>query len=241
MSIARKMERESDGWQAPSSDYLCAVPSAEPNPPAPVGRLSGDIARVLDAFAHREVTLGEIIELMHQRAYSFLLLVIALPFATPVPLPGLSTPFGLVIAFIGLRIACGLKPWLPARLLQVQLPARWLPKVFKATERPVQWMERFLRPSMQHLVEPPLMRQVHGVMILACGLMLLLPLPIPFTNMFPATAVVLLACAMLESDGRFSIAGTGVFLGACAYFALLATGGGALVRQLAAWWAGLGL
>jgi hypothetical protein len=100
------------------------------------GKLSSDIARLLDAFSHREVTLGEIITIMHQRAYSFLLLLIALPFCTPIPLPGLSTPFGIVMAFIGLRIACGLNPWLPDRLLRVKLPAKWLPKVFRAVENP---------------------------------------------------------------------------------------------------------
>jgi hypothetical protein len=37
----------------------------------------------------------------------------AFPFCTPIPLPGFSLPFGLVIAIIGLRLALGQKPWLP--------------------------------------------------------------------------------------------------------------------------------
>jgi hypothetical protein len=203
------------------------------------GRLSADIARVLDAFAHREVTLGEIVELMRQRAYSFVLLLVALPFCTPVPLPGLSTPFGLVIAFIGLRIACGLHPWLPRRMLALRLPAKWLPKMFRAVERPVRWIERVLRPSLPVLVKNGLARQLHGAMILVCGLLLLLPLPVPFTNFFPAVAIALLACAMMEGDGRFSIAGAAFFLAALAYFALLAFGGAALATGINAWWKSL--
>jgi hypothetical protein len=217
-------------------------PSASAHPFAQGGRLSADLARVLDAFAHREVTLGEIILLMHQRAYSFLLLIIALPFCTPVPLPGLSTPFGIVIAFIGLRIACGMRPWLPDRMLRIRLPAKWLPKVFRAVQKPVRWIERFLRPNMSGFVESPLPRRLHGVMICVCGLLLLLPLPIPFTNMIPAVSIALLACAMLESDGRFSIAGAGFFLLALAYFALLILGGAAITSQINDWWhARLGL
>jgi len=203
--------------------------------PADGGRLSADIARVLDAFAHREVTLGEIVQLMHQRAYSFLLLLIALPFCTPVPLPGLSTPFGAVIAFIGLRIACGLKPWLPDRLLRVRLPAKWLPKMFRAAERPVRWLERFLRPCLGMVVDRGIFRQLHGVMICVCGLLLLLPLPIPFTNFFPAVAVALLACARLEGDGRFSIAGAAFFSFTLVYFALLTFGGAAIAGQIDDW------
>jgi len=202
----------------------------------PVGKLSTDIGRVLEAFEHRAVTLGEIITLMHQRAYSFLLLLIALPFCTPLPLPGLSTPFGVVIAFIGLRIACGLHPWLPERLLRITLPERWLPKLFRAIEKPVRWLERILRPNLVWLVEGAVFRRLHGVMICASGLLLLLPLPIPLTNFFPAVAVALLACAMLEEDGRFSIAGAGVFVVAATYFALLLLGGTAAASQIDGWW-----
>jgi hypothetical protein len=208
--------------------------------PAPAfsggGRLSTDIARVLEAFAHRSVTLGEIIELMRQRAYSFLLLLIALPFCTPIPLPGLSTPFGLIIALIGMRIACGLKPWLPARLLRVTLPAKWLPKMLHAVEKPVKWLERFLRPTCGIFVDSGIARMAHGAMIFVCGVLLLLPLPIPLTNMIPAIAVALLACAMLEGDGRFSIAGASFFLLSLAYFALLLFGGAALVSQIDDFW-----
>jgi hypothetical protein len=173
---------------------------------------------------------------MHQRAYSFLLLLIAIPFCTPITLPGLSTPFGVVIAFIGLRIACGLHPWLPDRLLRVSLPAKWLPRIFRAVAKPVRWLERILRPTLGVLVNGGIFRQLHGVIICASGLLLLLPLPIPLTNFFPAVAVALLACAMLEGDGRFSIAGAAVFAIAVAYFALIFFGGTTLVSQIDDWW-----
>lgn len=230
------MAADRDCWQARTCDYLHSLTDDPLPSPVSRGRLSTDIERVLDAFAHREVTLGEIIALMQQRAYSFLLLIVALPFCTPVPLPGLSTPFGLVIAFIGLRIACGLRPWLPERMLRVRLPAKWLPKMFRAAERPVRWIEHFLRPKFSGLVHTPALRRLHGVVICASGLMLLLPLPIPLTNFFPAVAIALLACAMLEADGRFSIAGGIFFAVAVAYFTLLGVGGGAVMQQVGAWW-----
>jgi hypothetical protein len=233
------MAADRDCWQARSCDYLHSLTDDPPTSPISRGRLSTDIDRVLDAFAHREVSLGEIIALMQQRAYSFLLLIVALPFCTPVPLPGLSTPFGLVIAFIGLRIACGLTPWLPERMLRVRLPAKWLPRMFRAAEHPVRWIEHFLRPKFSVLVLTPALRRLHGVVIGVCGLLLLLPLPIPFTNFFPAVAIALLACAMLEADGRFSIAGGIFFVVAVAYFAVLGVGGGAVMQQVGAWWAGV--
>jgi hypothetical protein len=227
-------------WQRPDAAYRLKMSAAPVSSPIPVtGRLSADIARVLVAFAEREVTLGEIVTLMHQRAYSFVLLLAALPFCTPIPLPGLSTPFGLVIAFIGLRIACGMRPWLPKRMLALRLPPKWLPKMFRAAEKFVRWLERVLRPCLPALVRNGVARQLHGAMIMICGLLLLLPLPVPFTNFFPAVAIVLLACAMMEGDGRFSIAGAAFFLAALAYFGLLAFGGAALAGGINAWWKSL--
>jgi hypothetical protein len=47
-----------------------------------------------------------------------LLLLIGLPFLTPVPLPGFSTPFGFLVLLIGARLALGRQPWLPKTILQ---------------------------------------------------------------------------------------------------------------------------
>jgi hypothetical protein len=108
--------------------------------------------------------------------------------------------------------------------------------MFKAVEKPVRWLERILRPCHVRLVEGGIFRRLHGAMIFICGALLLLPLPVPFTNFFPAVAVALLACAMLESDGRFSVAGAAVFGISLLYFALLFFGGAAIVNQIDDWW-----
>src|SRR5688572_13594976 len=80
-------------------------------------RLSEELAALVEAFAERSVTLQEVLEVLHGRAYTLLLFFLALPFCTPIPLPGVSTPFGIVIALIGFRLSLGQKPWLPKKLL----------------------------------------------------------------------------------------------------------------------------
>jgi hypothetical protein len=63
-----------------------------------------------------------------------------------------------------------------------------------------------------------------GVVIASLGLMW--PLPIPFSNSIPAWAVVLLAIAMLESDGlcvllgRLTAIATWAFIGLASVFAV---------------------
>jgi hypothetical protein len=62
--------------------------------------------------------------------------------------------------------------------------------------------------------------------------LLLLPLPIPFSNTLPALTVVLLAAAMLERDGYFVVAGLVMFAATLGYFGSLVFGGTAIVRWL---------
>jgi hypothetical protein len=64
------------------------------------------------------------------------------------------------------------------------------------------------------------------------GLLLLLPVPIPLTNSFPALTVVLLAAGAMERDGLFFLAGCAAFVVTLAYFGLLALGGAHLFDNL---------
>ncbi len=181
---------------------------------------------LLREFEVETVTLREVIALLHGRGFVLLLMLLALPFTTPVPLPGLSTPFGLIIALIGVRLVFGEKPWLPARLLDTRLPPRVFAKVFELTRRIVLAFERLLRPRLLWVTGTPRRDQLHAVPIVVCALMLLLPLPIPFSNTIPAWAILFTAAGMLERDGVFILTGyvatrLGVaFFGAIALFGI---------------------
>jgi hypothetical protein len=179
---------------------------------------------ILREFEVEAVTLREVLGLLHGRGYVLLMMLLALPFCTPVPLPGLSTPFGLIITLIGVRLACGAKPWLPGRLLDVRLPPRVFAKVFAFTRKIILAFERLLRPRMPWVTGSPGRQQLHAVPIVICALMLLLPLPVPLSNVVPAWGIMLIAGGLLERDGMFIIAGyvaalvTTIFFGAIAIF-----------------------
>src|SRR5687768_15821211 len=83
-------------------------------------RLSREIDDLLAALSERPISLREIIAVIQGRAYTLLLILFSLPFCLPLPLPGLSTALGAVIAIIGLRLSLRLEPWLPARILDAQ-------------------------------------------------------------------------------------------------------------------------
>jgi hypothetical protein len=195
-------------------------------------RLSEEINRLVAAFAERPVRLREILEMTRGRGYTLLVALLALPFCTPIPLPGLSTPFGVVIALIGLRLFFREKVRLPERLLDTEMSAKFFPEFLSATRRLVEWMEYFLKPRWTWLLDTDAFHHAYGAIILVCGALLLLPLPIPLTNTLPALTVVLLAAAMLERDGYFVVAGLVMFLMALGYFGLLAFGGAEIAHWL---------
>jgi hypothetical protein len=71
--------------------------------------------------------------------------------------------------------------------------------------------------------------------MLTAALALLLPLPIPFTNSFPAWTILLLAAGLLERDGLFILAGYLIFAAGVFYFIFLGEATAALLHELVQW------
>ncbi len=201
----------------------------------PPRKLSVELAELRDRSAERAITLREVIYTLHGRAYMLLVLLLALPFITPIPLPGLSTPFGLAIALIALRLSLGQRPWLPMKLQRKELPAGFLGKLLTVAARVLQVFEKFLRPRLTFLTDTPLLAQLHAVLMLVAALALLLPLPIPFTNSFPAWTILLVAAGLLERDGLFILAGYVVFAAGVFYFIFLGEATATLLHELVQW------
>lgn len=206
-----------------------------PVAPQPARKLSEELAELRDRAGERPITLREVIYLLGGRAYMLLVLLLALPFITPIPLPGLSVPFGLAIALIALRLSLGQRPWLSKKLQRRELPAGFLRKLFTVAAKVLRVLEKFLRPRLTFLTDTPLLRQLHAVLLLAAALALLLPLPIPFTNSFPAWTILLLAAGLLERDGGFILAGYVMFALGVLYFVFLGEAATHLVHEFILW------
>src|SRR5262245_3345927 len=67
-------------------------------------RFSEELNALAARFGDQPVCLGDLLAATQGRGYNLLLVLIALPFLTPVPLPGFSIPFGLVVACLGARM-----------------------------------------------------------------------------------------------------------------------------------------
>jgi hypothetical protein len=165
--------------------------------------------------------LREAIVVLGVRAYTLLLILLSLPFITPIPLPGLSTPFGLGIGLIALRLMLGQKPWLPEKILSRPIPPGFFGKVFKFAAGIIRFLEKLLRPRLTFLTDTTVLYRMHAALMVLAAVALLLPLPIPFTNTFPAWTVILVAAGLLERDGLFIIGGYVIFAAGVLYFIFL--------------------
>ena len=192
-------------------------------------RLSEELDLILREFEVETVTLRDVIAVLHGRGYLLLIMLLALPFCAPVSPPGLSTPLGMVITLIGVRLSLGEKPWLPSRLLELRLPPATFRKVFAVTRKLMLGLEKVLRPRLLAVTGTARREQFHAVPIVVCAVLLLLPLPVPLSNLFPAWAVLLVAAGLLERDGLVILAGYLMVLASVAFFAAIAVlGVGAL-------------
>jgi len=181
-------------------------------------RLSQEIDAILKIMTDHPMRLRDLIRVMKGRAYHLLLIFLSLPFCLPIPLPGLSTVFGTIIALIGLRLFLLQQPVLPKRMLDTELSPKMMVRVLTTARRLAASFEYLLRPRWSFLVEWPVLHRCNGAMICLSGVLLLLPLPIPFSNLLPAVTIIALAAAMLERDGYFVIIGGIAFLANLVFF-----------------------
>lgn len=154
------------------------------------------------AAGHRgqRLSIADLLEALSDHGFGLLLLLLALPNAVPGPLiPGLSVPFALGIAALGLQLVWGWHtPHLPRWLLGLSMDGVRFRRLVDRTEPLLLRLERWLRPRASPLADGPGERLV-GVALI--GLSVVLALPIPFGNMPVALSIMLIALGLLEGDG----------------------------------------
>lgn len=206
-------------------------------PPPPPRRLSTDLKEILHEAKGQAITIRELEQILQGRGFALFILLLSLPFVFPIAIPGLSVPFGLVIMFMGTRIALGMKPSLPQFVLRREIKYALLEKIVNVGLRLCARMEKLVRPRMHFLQRWPGMINCIGASIASGGLLLCLPLPplIPFSNAIPAIAVVLLTAGMAERDGLLVLFGHIANVAAWIYFLIMFVLAGDGLRRLAHW------
>ncbi|MEA5534597.1 exopolysaccharide biosynthesis protein [Crocosphaera sp. XPORK-15E] len=153
-----------------------------------------------------DVKLGDILELTGERIFGFLLVILSLPSALPVPAPGYSTPFGILIFLLAVQMIAGSKiPWLPEKMKKGSMKLETVQKFIKAGNPWLKRIEAITRPRMTYICTSVPGRVIIGVAI--CLMAISMMIPIPGTNTLPAIGIFITAFGLQEDDGFISLAG----------------------------------
>lgn len=160
-------------------------------------------SRLLADFVARwqgdRVRLRDVVDVLGDRAYGILLLVLAVPNTVPNPIPGLSGMLGVPLILVAGQLMLGrAQPWFPTILGERSMSAAAFRAVVEKIVPGLQRLERLLHPRFRWTCRPPF-EQLLAAFCLVLGIVL--ALPIPLGNTPPALAISLIALGLIEHDG----------------------------------------
>jgi len=166
------------------------------------------------------LSIGDLFDSFGTKGFGVIMALLALPSALPIPAPGYSTPFGILLAIFGFQILKGrTEPALPNWARKRKIPAVLAKGMVGRGAGIASFFEKLLHPRLLWLQNKTLFRFLAFVIIFMAGLMIL---PIPLTNTAPAFVIFVISVGMIERDGFFL--GGSVFLSIAAlvlYIAVL--------------------
>jgi hypothetical protein len=159
------------------------------------------VLKLLEISKPNGLSVQNMIQAFGSRSHAFLILFFSLPFIQPLPMFGLSTPLGLGIALLGVLMAMKKSPWLPKRFAQKIIPFNLIQSCCNTLAKILGKTEKLIKPRLDHWVNLRTTKILDGFLIALFGVLLALPLPIPFSNSVPAYFLVMNAIGWLERDG----------------------------------------
>jgi len=174
---------------------------APQEPPVEESRLLHAIEMIERESLEKSLTLGELVNLLGEMGHGILILLLCLFFLQPIPLPGISTPVGVIIIISATLQFLKRKPWIPRRFRRREIPQKALHKIAGIARKIWSRLEKYLHPRLLFLTHSLLFRFVNLLLLIVSAFLLALPLPIPFTNTVPAIVILSIVFAQLEDDG----------------------------------------
>tara|TARA_R110001592_G_scaffold52649_9_gene161313 strand:+ start:20561 stop:21181 length:621 start_codon:yes stop_codon:yes gene_type:complete len=168
------------------------------------------LSKITSGNQSQSIHLGYLIEQFKGRSFGGLLLILSIL----VLLPIVSFIAGIIILLVGLQMLLGLPmPILPKFIMQQQVDKRSFESF---VDKVIPWLvrsEKYIRPRwffFAHTIGQRLL----GCLILLLALVSLMPLP--FSNMPPSIALILISLGVLERDGVLIT--LGIFISSLAIF-----------------------
>lgn len=196
--------------------------------------LSAIVQDLLDESREAPLTYGALLERFGARSHEMLLVFFTFPLCLPVPIPGITTSLGIIATFVAFLLAFGRPPWLPGRLAAREVSPQALAQMSTKLLAALRRIEKVVHPRWITLVHGPALTRIHALYLVALGLVVMLPVPLPLANMVAALPMLLVALGLLEHDGRFVVAGYLALIPCAIFYAALVLLGLEGMRQVLA-------
>ena len=175
------------------------------NPPDETVQLStSDLLKSLATHGSGDtIAMVSVLNRFRSRAHGVLLMLVLLPAFIPLP-TGAGVISGPLVSILGLQMLLGRRmPWLPRRALRYRFKRRTLERFAKRLDRLLRPLERACKPRLVPFMRHRLTLAVTGILLIALGI--LLALPIPLTNYPFGILLMLYAIAIIERDGGLQL------------------------------------
>ena len=168
--------------------------------------LSDVIERLKTLADGGDLTVSDFLRELNVFGHMFVCFVLSVPFLIPMPLPGVSTPLGIAIAFVAAQIVLGKDPWVPASWGKRVLSGTLIKGILTTVSKVLRVTEKVIAPRLKFFARHPGFVRINGGIIFVLAVLLALPMP-PGFNAPPALAIMILSLGSVEKDGVAIIAG----------------------------------
>jgi len=185
----------------------------------------------LDNEKREQVSMGDLAEALRRRSLGAFLLVFSLPCILPFP-PFTTIVLGLPLVLITAQMAFGRKHiWLPNFITRLSVSGERFSGLLKRTLPLIERLERAVKPRNWAFMRIPLVERFLSIYMFVVAIVV--TLPIPFGNWWPALACAMFGAALSERDGRLMLLSLLVSTGAVLFAGSVVWFGAEFVAKLA--------
>lgn len=187
----------------------------------PEQSISSTLRATAAALTEDRVSIRQLLEQVGEQGMLVLSMLVCVPFLLPITIPGSSTPFGLVIALVGIGVMLDRVPWLPKWLLDRSFARTSVVPLLERGANLFARMEKLVHPRLLALTHGSTLNRLNGAALTLSAILLMVPLPIPLSNTFPGWGCMLLSAGISQRDGVVVLLGYLLVLISIAYFAVI--------------------
>ncbi len=166
-----------------------------------------DIFKEIDSsFTKQTVSIGDLVEHLHERGFGFLLLILSIPMALPIPVPpGINVLLASPLILLTAQQAIGYHSiWLPNWIKRKSIKQEKMSTIIQKTLPWFEKLEKIIKPRLEFLTLG-VSSNIIGVLGLIMALAICVPLPM--TNTVPSLGIALMAIGLINRDGLAVLAG----------------------------------